>query len=586
MEQGLISYSTINNMQHPFSQQKGGCKKRCMKYFRDALYNLSGGEVEYLLKSYLTSRDGKQIMNQLHLEFTDKLESIIDSIKKLHIQTSKNEKYKILSIVSKYYSKKQLWDKGFKFSSCQFTRSKRSTVQLKKLVNKKDKNYKKEFDTFLAEHSYEAANRTILAKEKLSKVYDNHSVEQSIEQINNDKNILEHKENIFEVENDNKHIDDEDTIIVEYDDIIEDNRPIVEIANEIIQDKNISNSLKRKNYDEEADQNLNATKKRKYINVRYLDDTTSNLYYLFKKSYPDIKISKSTFFRNISNQYKKPSKLTDLCPICEAGREYEKKWKRLKQNMTLNNFNTTYINDLRSNIIYYKSHKKFIDIQRLCFNQEIKNIKSQHGVLVMDFKENLKLGGSPRELNQDFYHKVNCSILGMCLVYKDQNGEIRKEYTDFFSDILSHDGLFVKDCLNLLLSSDTFPKLKYLSIWSDNARHFHSKEIAYSILSDIPQKYSLQIQWNLFGEYHGKNLLDGHFGLLSRYIKEGEKCQNIKNKEECIAYLENQIRLSNNNKESLSTEKMKYPDLLSIKFEIYNREVRPSKINQLCFTDF
>ena len=65
----------------------------------------------------------------------------------------------------------------------------------------------------------------------------------------------------------------------------------------------------------------------------------------------------------------------------------------------------------------------------------------------MDFKENLKLGGSSNKLNQDFYYKKNCSVLGMCLIYKDNNNKIKKKYKDFFSDILSHDGLYIKECL-------------------------------------------------------------------------------------------------------------------------------------------
>src|SRR5579871_1017768 len=109
----------------------------------------------------------------------------------------------------------------------------------------------------------------------------------------------------------------------------------------------------------------------------------------------------------------------------------------------------------------------------------------------MDFKKNLKLGSSPNELNQDFYNRKNCSVLGIYLIYKDNNNKIKKEYKYFFSDILSYDSLFIKECLYQLLSSISFPKFKYLSIWIDNARYFYSKEIASYILSEIPQKYIL-----------------------------------------------------------------------------------------------
>ena len=74
----------------------------------------------------------------------------------------------------------------------------------------------------------------------------------------------------------------------------------------------------------------------------------------------------------------------------------------------------------------------------------------------------------------------------MCLIYKDNNNKIQKKYKDFFSNILSHDGLYIKECLYQLLSLINILKFKHLSIWTDNAKHFYSKEIAYYILSDIP----------------------------------------------------------------------------------------------------
>src|SRR5579871_5225062 len=261
-------------------------------------------------------------------------------------------------------------------------------------------------------------------------------------------------------------------------------------------------------------------------------------------------------------------------------------WRSLKSKLSIKTFQSININILKTEIEYGKYHKTFVNIKRACFHAEIFNLKSQHGILLMDFKENLKLGGSLNELNQDFYNRKNYSVLGICLIYKDNNNKIKKEYKDFFSDVLSHDGLFIKECLHQLLSSTSFPKFEYLSIWTDNARHFHSKEIASCILSEIPQKYILQTKWNFFGEYHGKNFLDGHFGLLSRWIKEGEKAQLISNKEDCIQYLQNQIKNCNENKKNIIIKNKKYPDELDIDFIVYNREKRLDIINQLHFADF
>jgi hypothetical protein len=243
--------------------------------------------------------------------------------------------------------------------------------------------------------------------------------------------------------------------------------------------------------------------------------------------------------------------------------------------------NISVLTKLKEDINFYYTHKKLVDTQRNCYKLQLDNLKYKEGILIMDFKENLKLGGGPREFSQDFYNKQPCSVLGMCLIYCDKDGIIRKKYINYFSDILSHDGLFVKDCLSKLLTSSTIPILTSLSIWTDNARHFHSKEIAYCLLYDIPRRFSLKTEWNLYGEYHGKTLVDGHFGLLSRWINEGEKYQGIYNKEDCISFLKEQVRCSNIYKSST-----KHPDQLDIDFNIYRRLKRPKTIYQLDFTNF
>jgi hypothetical protein len=500
--------------QKPFSQQKGGQKYRNIKCLRDILKFLSGDNINELLNAYLISKEGKHIMDELGLQFKDQYKNIIDNIKELHENINKNNKYKILSLVSNNYTRRELIEMGFKCSSGQFTRSRKTDIIIsnKEEENNEEENNKEVNDTylpFLYEHSREAANRTIY----------------------------------------------------------------------------VQSSLKRKFNDDEGIQPILSNKKI-CIPIRYLNNSKINLFKLYKQQNPTIKMSRSSFYNNIPKEYKKATKFTDLCPICENLKKNEKCLRSLKKTLCNKTFQPVDIKTLKEEISFGRCHKTFVNIQKDCFHAEIFNLKSQHGILLIDFKENLKLGGSPNELNQDFYNRKNCSVLGICLIYKDNNNQIKKEYKDFLSDILSHDGLYIRDCLHQLLSSVNFPKFKHLSIWTDNARHFHSKEMAHCNLLEIPKEYSLQTKWNFFAEYHGKNFLDGHFGLLSRMIKEAEKAQSISNKEECIQYLENQIKSCNENKENMNKKNMKYPNELDVNFIIYNREERPDIINQLDFPDF
>lgn len=193
--------------------------------------------------------------------------------------------------------------------------------------------------------------------------------------------------------------------------------------------------------------------------------------------------------------------------------------------------------------------------------------------MILDFKENLRLGGGPRETGQMFYRMQQCSVLGFCLIHKSADGVVRKDYFDFFSSILSHDSLFAKDCLRDLVTERSFPRLTSLSIWTDCGPHFHSFEFAHAVLRELPERLSIPVQWSFFGEHHGKSLVDGHFGLLSRWLSEGEKSRPVENVQSCIDLMREKIDGSNRLKPDAAK--------LFVQFRIYDRAERPAEMTQL-----
>ena len=156
---------------------------------------------------------------------------------------------------------------------------------------------------------------------------------------------------------------------------------------------------------DEEDIQHHTSNKKICVSVRYLNDSITNIYKSYKKANPNTKIGRSSFYKNIPKEYKKAKKRTDLCPICENGKKNLYCWKSLQKKINRDNFIPINIGKLKEEIAFVEYHKKFVEIQRGCFHAEIFNIKSQQGILLVDFKENLKLGGSSNELNQDFYHK-------------------------------------------------------------------------------------------------------------------------------------------------------------------------------------
>ena len=46
--------------------------------------------------------------------------------------------------------------------------------------------------------------------------------------------------------------------------------------------------------------------------------------------------------------------------------------------------------------------------------------------------------------------------------------------------------------------------------------------MAYFFLVDVPSIFGTKVHWNMFAECHGKSIVDGHFGLLSRWVEQIE----------------------------------------------------------------
>ena len=169
-------------------------------------------------------------------------------------------------------------------------------------------------------------------------------------------------------------------------------------------------------------------------------------------------------------------------------------------------------------------------------------------MIVVDFKENIRLGGGPIECGKDFFTRQQCSVLGMAVVYWNQvTKQPSVEYIDFFSDILSHDALFVSNCISNVLDNFIKRKYRYLNLkkvhfWNDTGRHFQCGELAHYLLKVVPVEYDIQVTWNFFGEHHGKSIVDGHFGLLSRLMKQIENFDHIETVEGLISQLQQKER--------------------------------------------
>ena len=182
-------------------------------------------------------------------------------------------------------------------------------------------------------------------------------------------------------------------------------------------------------------------------------------------------------------------------------------WKKLMAKTQLNN------NELIDKKAYIK-HDRFKEIQNKHYKLKKEDLKDKKCIIVMDFKQNFVLGKGPIETNHDFYNKEHVSCLGFYIVYKKDN-KLQREYYNYLSSILSHDSLYVANCVSMLIEKYLKNKFEVFDFWSDNACHFRCFELYDHILKEIPAKYQgVKCTMNFFNEYHGKSEIDGHFGEL------------------------------------------------------------------------
>ena len=110
-----------------------------------------------------------------------------------------------------------------------------------------------------------------------------------------------------------------------------------------------------------------------------------------------------------------------------------------------------------------------------------------------------------------------------------------KKQISFVSENLSHDSHFVKSAVNKLFENQMFQGIGDISFWSDCAYHFRSKELmSYFDQKSKEHQGIKNITFNFFVEYHGKSQVDSNFGVLTRWLKDGENYKSIKTIDELI----------------------------------------------------
>jgi hypothetical protein len=165
------------------------------------------------------------------------------------------------------------------------------------------------------------------------------------------------------------------------------------------------------------------------------------------------------------------------------------------------------------------------------------------------------------------------SVLGFAVHYRDEEGTLHRRYVDYLSPILSHDSLFVTDCIAKLLARPFMSRFNEICFWCDPGPHFRSAEFMHFVFARLPLMYNKQIFLNYFTEHHGKSVVDGHFGVLTRWFSEVEATRYIHTIDDLISAFHDKVQ-NNQNTQSFT------------EFDIYSRTQPRGQIHRLTVDNF
>jgi hypothetical protein len=199
----------------------------------------------------------------------------------------------------------------------------------------------------------------------------------------------------------------------------------------------------------------------------------------------------------------------------------------------------------------YNTHVSQKNHQNKSIEDLKKNLKVGEGILIGDFKQNVQLKESQRQIGRDFYGKPQRSVFDWVLLYRkdEKDTELTVCPFDYISTCLAHNGSFVKASLEKLFQHTSFTDLNLHSLyfWMDGGKHFKNYEIA-NAMYELFQKQDWQkFEWNFFVENHGKNDCDVRFSTLSKFLSDYTNIpgQDVNDEHDLIKAIQHQQNLSN-----------------------------------------
>jgi hypothetical protein len=261
------------------------------------------------------------------------------------------------------------------------------------------------------------------------------------------------------------------------------------------------------------------------VPVRYRLYSISKSFDLFKEKYGPDYCSEGSFFTYKPKWIKKSKAKVDCCPICKRKDKFEKLLSKKPQ--------AEWTDEEKEIKQEFEFHDCLWKQRQLDYDNELATLPEGKCLLVMDFKANITLGKGPEQDADVFFKAPQRTVFGVVGFFK-KNDITHKLVFNAVSPILNHDSIMVRDILTQVVKHQAFTQynIHTVSFWMDNApNHFRTKETyatmlhLSSLMAKDPRR-PMNIEFNYFGEYHGKSVCDQFFGTLARIYEERTSSAN------------------------------------------------------------
>src|ERR1700733_1605335 len=144
-----------------------------------------------------------------------------------------------------------------------------------------------------------------------------------------------------------------------------------------------------------------------------------------------------------------------MCAICVDGQKCITKLTTEK--------NKSKRSMLKKRINLFKRHQQDQNHQRTQFNEQIGKIEPETAILVMDFKENIKINIShDTQVTSEFYTPPQQSVFDIIMFYSDKDGKMQKHCFDIVSDCTN--SFFAINALGLVFNENDFKSQNFSTL--------------------------------------------------------------------------------------------------------------------------